>query len=407
MNDFKVYRDGDGVLIKAWNTGIDIEEEAFGQLYNVASLPFIFRHVAAMPDCHMGMGATIGSVIPTQGAIIPAAVGVDIGCGMAAMRLTNVWRDNLPDLKALRDGIENAVPHGRTDNGGKNDRGAWGTVPTDVERIYHTLYWERLNDLRLKYPTIQNAFERAPHQLGTLGTGNHFVEVSIDEEDRVWIVVHSGSRGIGNKLGSMFTKLAKEACAQWFVDLPDPNLAYIPEGTDLFGDYIMAMGVALDYAKRNRRIMLTNALRALTNLIGDVNVEPIIDCHHNFAAREAHFGKNVWVTRKGATRARKDDLIIIPGSMGTRSYICEGLGNANSFHSCSHGAGRAMSRTKARKTFTIEDHIAATAGVECIKDESVLDETPGAYKDIDAVMVAQDNLVKPIHTLKQVICVKG
>ena len=404
-----------GVPIKAWTNGVPVEDSARQQLINVASLPFIHKHVAVMPDVHWGMGATVGSVIPTKGAIIPAAVGVDIGCGMVAAR-TSLTANDLPDnLRGVRSAIQKAVPHGRTDNGGKGDRGAWHDVPDAVTRAmkasssYGDNLSEQLAAITAKHPKLERSAKRAPHHLGTLGTGNHFIEVCLDEANAVWVMLHSGSRGIGNQIGQYFIERAKEQMLRWFIALPDADLAYLAEGTQDFDDYVEAVGWAQDFARENRTLMLAATMAALQKAVprefdwGSVAV----NCHHNYVARENHFGANVWVTRKGAVRARAGDLGIIPGSMGARSYIVRGLGNAESFHTCSHGAGRAMSRAEAKRRFTVDDHVKATAGIECRKDAQVIDETPMAYKDIDAVMAAQTDLVEVVHTLRQVVCVKG
>lgn len=399
--------DSAGTIIKAWTNGVPVEETAVEQLRNVASLPFIHRWVAAMPDVHWGMGATVGSVIPTERAIIPAAVGVDIGCGMMAC-LTNLTAADLPDsLSGLRSAIEAAVPHGRTDNGGRNDVGAWqGSLPHNVVTAWSELEpgWDRIKDKHQKLDRGSTA-----SHLGTLGTGNHFIEICLDEEQRVWFMLHSGSRGVGNRIGSYFIALAKEDMKKWFIDLPDSDLAYIPEGTEHFGEYVRAVGWAQSYARLNRAIMMNSVVRAATTTLGrTVTTDALaVDCHHNYVQKERHFGRDVWLTRKGAVSAREGQYGIIPGSMGAKSFIVRGKGNRDSFMSCSHGAGRAMSRGEAKRVFTLEDHTRATAGVECRKDVGVIDETPGAYKDIDAVMAAQDDLVEVVHTLRQVVCVKG
>jgi tRNA-splicing ligase RtcB (3'-phosphate/5'-hydroxy nucleic acid ligase) len=396
-----------GRIVKAWVAGVAVEQTALDQLQNLARLPFIHQWVAAMPDVHAGIGATVGSVIPTRGAIIPAAVGVDIGCGMVAARTTLAASD-LPDgLAAMRETIEVAVPHGRTNHGGPGDRGAWGTPPDDVEAAWAAL---RPGYARIvaKYPKLDRGNDRT--HLGTLGTGNHFIEVCLDEADRVWVMLHSGSRGVGNRIGSFFIELAKRDAERWFIHLPDKDLAYFPEGTEHFNDYWHAVQWAQDYARVNRTLMLAHTLAALEQTPGLPPFRAddfVVQCHHNYVAREHHYGANVFVTRKGAVRAREDDLGIIPGSMGARSYIVRGKGDPESFASCSHGAGRAMSRAEARRRFTLADHAQATAGVECRKDADVLDETPGAYKPIDAVMTAQADLVEIVHTLRQVVCVKG
>jgi tRNA-splicing ligase RtcB len=396
-----------GVPIKAWVRGVVADPNAIQQLRNVAALPIVHGHVAAMPDVHWGIGATVGSVIPTRGAIIPAAVGVDIGCGMMAVR-TSLEARHLPDdLKALRVQIERAVPHGRTHHGGKGDRGAWRDVPARVEEA-----WKKL---RPGYERIVGKHSRldrgaTAEQLGTLGGGNHFIELCIDEAQRVWVMLHSGSRGPGNRIGTHFIELAKKDMKLHLHDLPDKDLAYFTEGAEHFADYVDAVGWAQRYARTNRDLMMAAILENLARsklLPPFTHGELAVNCHHNYVQEEEHFGASVFVTRKGAVRAGASDLGIIPGSMGAKSYIVRGKGNPDSFESCSHGAGRVMSRGEATRRFTVEDHIAATAGVECRKDQDVIDETPMAYKDIDAVMAAQSDLVEVVHTLKQVVCVKG
>ncbi len=404
---YDVFASDRGVPVKAWTRGVPFEDDAKAQLARCAEMPFIHKWVAAMPDVHRGIGATVGSVIPTLRAVIPAAVGVDIGCGMMAVRTTLGAADLPDDLRALRSAIEAAVPHGRTDNGGKNDRGAWHDVPQS-----HADAWARL---ALGYAAIiakHRKLDRGSHvtHLGTLGTGNHFIEMCLDQDDRVWLMLHSGSRGVGNRIGGYFIELAKADMRRWFIALPDADLAYFPEGTEHFDDYVAAVSWAQEYAAVNRELMMAAVVRAL-QASGrlrpfDATLEAV-NCHHNYVAREHHYGENVLVTRKGAVRARAGDLGIVPGSMGARSYIVRGLGNPESFHSCSHGAGRVMSRTEAKRRFTVDDHAAATAGVECRKDADVIDETPAAYKAIDAVMHAQRDLVAIVHTLRQVVCVKG
>ena len=395
-----------GVPIKMWTRGVPVEDEARAQLSRAAQMPFVFKHVAAMPDVHVGIGATVGSVIPTKGAVIPAAVGVDIGCGMMAAR-TSLVASDLPDnLEGIRSAIEQAVPHGRDVGRGKRDKGSWGDPPAAIVEAWATLVarFQRITD---KYPRLKNTNNLV--HLGTLGTGNHFIELCLDQDQRVWVMLHSGSRGIGNAIGSFFIELAKQDMRKWHINLPDQDLAYFPEGTDHFDDYVEAVGWAQDFAALNRRMMMTNVIRALRGQIAkpfDAELEAV-NCHHNYVQRENHFGENVLVTRKGAVRAAKGVLGIIPGSMGAKSFIVRGLGNAESFDSCSHGAGRVMSRTAAKKLVTLDEHIRDTAGVECRKDEGVIDETPKAYKPIEAVMAAQADLVEIVHTLKQVVCVKG
>jgi tRNA-splicing ligase RtcB len=390
--------------IKMWTRGVPVETEAKEQLARTARLPFIFHHLAVMPDVHVGKGSTIGSVIPTLKAVIPAAVGVDIGCGMIAAK-TTLTASDLPDnLREVRAAIEHAVPHGKTF--GKRDQGAWTNPPNNVNAAWAKLEegFEKITD---KYPHLAKTNNHT--HLGTLGTGNHFVEICLDEDDAVWFMLHSGSRGVGNAIGSHFIELAKDDMRTHIVNLPDRDLAYFEEGTKHFEDYVEAVEWAQEYARLNREVMMQNIVRAVKQVITkpfDTHVEAV-NCHHNYVSREHHFGKDILVTRKGAVRVRKGELGIIPGSMGARSFIVRGRGDAESFDSCSHGAGRTMSRTAAKKQFTVADHRAATAGVECRKDESVLDETPAAYKDIDAVMDAQKDLVEVVHTLKQVVCVKG
>jgi tRNA-splicing ligase RtcB len=394
-----------GAHVKMWTAGVPVEDEAKEQLRKTARMPFIFNHIAVMPDVHVGKGSTIGSVIPTLKAVIPAAVGVDIGCGMIAAK-TTLRAADLPDnLSGVRSAIERAVPHGRSP--GKRDKGSWGdSAPESADAAWSTLAdgFARITE---KYPHLAKANHRV--HLGTLGTGNHFVEVCLDEEQAVWFMLHSGSRGIGNAIGTHFIELAREDMRQWMINLPDRDLAYFPEGTEHFDDYVEAVEWAQGFARLNREVMMRNVVEAVRRVIPkpfESHVEAV-NCHHNYVNREHHFGQDILVTRKGAVSARKGELGIIPGSMGARSFIVRGLGNDDSFHSCSHGAGRKMSRTEARKRFTVDDHRAATAGVECRKDEDVIDETPAAYKDIDAVMHAQRDLVEVVHTLKQVVCVKG
>jgi len=406
-NSYETFSIDGGRPIKAWVRGVPLEEEAKQQLLNVSRLPFIHRWVAAMPDVHWGIGATVGSVIPTSGAIIPAAVGVDIGCGMMAVQ-TTLTAGDLPDnLRGLRTSIEKAVPHGRTNHGGRGDRGAWGTLPSRAA--------QRWSGLQAGYEKIVAAHRKldrgnAANHLGTLGTGNHFIEVCLDERDAVWFMLHSGSRGVGNRIGSYFIELARQDMERHWKQLPDKDLAYFNEGSEHFDDYVEAVAWAQRFAAENRAMMMENVIEAARSTPGirpfsaDVKA---VNCHHNYVAREHHYGKDVFVTRKGAVRAGLGELGIIPGSMGARSYIVRGRGNPESFESCSHGAGRAMSRKQARERFTLEDHVAATVGVECRVDIDVIDETPAAYKPIEAVMAAQRDLVDVVHTLRQVVCVKG
>jgi tRNA-splicing ligase RtcB len=388
-----------------WTRGVPVEPKAKEQLANTARMPFVFKHLAAMPDVHVGIGATVGSVVATKGAIIPAAVGVDIGCGMMATQTTLKAAD-LPDsLGAIRSRIERAVPHGFVTVPGRSVKGAWSVTPDSVLTRWRTLA-DRLDPIVEKYPRLK---PKRPHeQLGTLGGGNHFIEICVDTEQTVWVMLHSGSRGIGNLIGQTFIELARSDMKKHFINLPDRDLAYLVEGTEQFDDYVEAMHWAQDYAAENRRAMMDAVLRVLREELRPFQLgDSAVNCHHNYTARETHFGEEVLVTRKGAVRAGRGELGIIPGSMGARSYIVRGLGNPESFESCSHGAGRTMSRTEARKRFTVDQHVAATEGVECRKDAEVIDETPAAYKDIDAVMEAQRDLVEIVHTLKQIVCVKG
>lgn len=400
----KIYNNG---KVKAWTDGVLFEEQAKVQVANIAGLPFIFKHVAVMPDVHLGKGATVGSVIATKGAIIPAAVGVDIGCGMIAVK-TNIAANHLPDnLKDIRNEIERLVPHGKTF--GKRDNGAWTNPPNShIQRHKNLCFPGQYDKLCELYPKLRH--DSILEQFGTLGGGNHFVEICLDEENNIWIMLHSGSRGPGNRIGHFFIEKAKKLMEKYFIDLPDKELAYLPQGEELYNHYWWALDWAQNYAKQNRFAMLYNVLVALSKYFSYLDFsfdETVINCHHNYVSRENHYGENVMVARKGAVSAKEGQLGIIPGSMGAKSYIVKGKGNKESFTSCSHGAGRTLSRTKAKKEFTIEDHEKATAGVECRKDKDVIDETPGAYKDIDAVMEAQKDLVEVVHTLKQIICVKG
>ncbi|HIV70383.1 MAG TPA: RtcB family protein [Candidatus Aquabacterium excrementipullorum] len=394
------------VPIKMWTKGVPVEPEARQQLANAARLPVVFKHIAAMPDVHLGIGATVGSVIPTIKAIIPAAVGVDIGCGMIACK-TTLRAEDLPDnLGPLRSAIERAVPHGMTPHRRGRDQGSWENPPDLVDQAWSTLV-DDFEALCEKYPRLRNTNNRK--HLGTLGTGNHFIEVCLDEGGAVWFMLHSGSRGVGNAIGTMFIELAKKDAELHQRNLPDKDLAYFEEGAQYFGDYVRGVGWAQQFARLNREVMMKNLVATVRQVITkpfEAHVEAV-NCHHNYVQKETHFGEDVYVTRKGAVSAKKGELGIIPGSMGARSYIVRGLGNPESFESCSHGAGRVMSRTKAKKLFTVEDQIKATEGVECRKDDAVIDEIPMAYKDIDAVMAAQKDLVEVVYTLKQVLCVKG
>ncbi|OQW86054.1 MAG: RNA-splicing ligase RtcB [Rhodoferax ferrireducens] len=387
------------VPVKIWTD--DVDERSIEQLTNIASLPFIHHHVAAMPDVHLGIGATIGSVIATHKAIIPAAVGVDLGCGMVAARLS--LTANEIDEKALQkvfDQISRDVPVGRAQHRDEQ-------VLVDAAKPFEP----GLKSLTDRHPELLKAFgkfSKWTNQMGTLGGGNHFIEVCLDETNQVWVMLHSGSRGIGNAIASYFIALARKDMERWMIQLPDRDLAYFPEGSEHFADYVEAVHWAQDYAMQNRTSMLELVLSALQRHLPPFTVTTeAVNCHHNYVAQEHHYGENVWVTRKGAIRARAGDLGIVPGSMGARSFIVRGLGNPESFCSSAHGAGRKMSRTAAEKQFTVADMVAQTQGVICRKDKDVIDEIPGAYKDIDQVIANQADLTEILHTLKQVVCVKG
>jgi len=404
---YELHQPRGGVPIKTWTKGVFLEDQAVEQLSNIARLPIIHGWVAAMPDVHLGIGATVGSVIPTLGAVIPAAVGVDIGCGMMAVQTTLTANDLPDDLGPMRSTIERAVPHGRGGRGKRADEGSWSSVPHRVGSIWADMEtgFERIVH---KHPGIAKS-NHVVH-LGTLGTGNHFIEVCLDEADRVWFMLHSGSRGVGNRIGSHFIALAKKDMMRNDAHLPDANLSYFKEGSEHFDDYVEAVSWAQNFARHNRELIMNSVVGAVRRLKGIRPFETTkvaVNCHHNYVSKEHHYGKDVFVTRKGAVHAGRGVLGIIPGSMGTKSFIVRGKGNPESFCSCSHGAGRSMSRTEAKKRFSLEDHRRATQGVECRKDKGVIDETPAAYKDIDKVMKAQNDLVEIVHTLRQVVCVKG
>lgn len=379
----------------------DIDSASINQLVKMAQLPFIHSHIAAMPDVHHGIGATVGSVIPSKGAIIPAAVGVDIGCGMNAIRLS-LKASDLPDnLHAVRSAIEKRIPVGFEEHAHAAIQGA------TLNNI-----GKHLDAITDKHPGLlkmQRNFERTwGKQLGTLGGGNHFIELCLDEAEDVWVMLHSGSRGIGNVIGRYFIEKAKKDVGKTLGQLPDKDLAYFTEGTQHFEDYVQAVSWAQDYATLNRREMMRLVLNALQSQLKPfTTTREAINCHHNYVQKETHFGEEVYLTRKGAISAREGELGIIPGSMGAKSYIVRGLGNAQSFCSCSHGAGRRMSRTEAKRRFNSRDLAEQTTGIECRKDKGVVDEIPSAYKDIDVVMQNQTDLVEVIHTLKQVVCIKG
>jgi tRNA-splicing ligase RtcB len=392
----------DEMKVKAWTGGVPIEGDAVTQIHNLSKLPVLAGHIAVMPDVHLGKGATVGSVIPTRGAIIPAAVGVDIGCGMVAMQL-NMAASDLPEsLSAVRAQIERDVPVGfdmHDDRVASSDR-----LATAVDALYG-----RFDALAIRARLGKLDEARVWRQVGTLGGGNHFIELCLDEAQSVWVMLHSGSRNIGNMIGQCAIAMAREIALKEDRALPDRDLAWLDEGSIEFDEYVNSLRWAQDYAAINREVMLTLVLAALAKAL-QRDIEPVaaaVNCHHSYASLEEHFGQEMWITRKGAVSARAGELGIIPGSMGARSFIVRGKGNAESYSSCSHGAGRKMSRNAAKRQFSLNDLMLQTQGVECRKDSGVIDEIPGAYKDIDAVMAAQADLVEVVHTLKQVMCVKG
>lgn len=393
----QVIQDEGSRPIKIWTD--DVEASALTQLKNLSRLPFIASNgVACMPDVHAGIGSTVGTVIATEKAVIPAAVGVDIGCGMNAVRLSLKVSDLPDNLKPLRDEIERRIPLGA---GGAHDHS------TDIGEITNDLMRTVVDPLYKG--DLVKFHNKAASQIGSLGSGNHFIELCVDENQDVWIMLHSGSRGIGNMIGTHYIALAKREMEKFFITLPDDDLAYFPENTENFDDYMAAVGWAQNYALENRRRMMQQVIHAVRLMLPTefTITQEAINCHHNYVEKENHFGRNMWVTRKGAIRARSGDLGIIPGSMGQRSYIVRGKGDIQSYCSCSHGAGRVMSRAEAKRRFSLTDLIAQTEGVECRKDEGVIDEIPASYKDIDQVMANQTDLVEVVHTLKQVLCIKG
>jgi tRNA-splicing ligase RtcB (3'-phosphate/5'-hydroxy nucleic acid ligase) len=380
--------------VLSW-AGHDLGARESQMAQNVASLPFVFKHVALMPDVHLGKGALVGSVIATHEAIIPAAVGVDIGCGMQAIK-TPFKADRLEGkLKRIRKELEAVIPVGEGQN-------------KEIDKTVNNWQgWQQFQDL---HAGVQDLQTKSMKQMGSLGGGNHFLEVCLDTENAVWLMLHSGSRNIGNKLAQCHISTAKMLAKMAETQLPDPDLAYFVANTPEFEAYWHDLQWAQEYARYNREVMMGRFLKVLEkHLSGGQPTKPAIEinCHHNYAEKEVHFGENVYVTRKGAVRAQTGDYGIIPGSMGAKSFIVKGKGDVHSFCSCSHGAGRLMSRTRAKHHFTLDDLIAQTEGVECRKDSGLLDEIPGAYKPIDAVMEQQRDLVDVVATLKQVVCVKG
>ena len=398
MTICKVIEETGAVPVKIWTDDVDIG--SIEQLKNVARLPFVFHHVAAMPDVHVGMGATIGSVIATRGAVMPAAVGVDIGCGMLAAK-TNLKRADM-DTTRLSEALKailRRTPVGFQQHKDKN-------IHWDACRLFE----DELIELLRREPKVLDEMKSRhwTNEMGTLGGGNHFIELSADENEDMWIVLHTGSRGPGNVMASFFIRKAKALAQANQEALTDWNLAAFREGTIEFENYMLATSWAQRYAYVNRQEILSDVMKSLADVWPEIALDgEVINCHHNYVAKEEHFGEAVWVTRKGAIRAQAGEMGIIPGSMGTLSYLVRGLGHAESFNSSSHGAGRKMSRTQAQKAFTLEDLRVQTEGVVCRQDKGVIDEIPGAYKRIEDVMANQTDLTEIVHTLKQVLCVKG
>lgn len=386
-----------GPNVLSWLPAEQIEDSAMQQIENLSRMPFIFKHVAVMPDCHFGMGATVGSVIPTNRAIIPAAVGVDIGCGMIAVK-TPLTREDLPeDLSDIRKAIEHQVPL----SAGHYNRSIKKTAKPRIEQLEaKAAELDRLDF----YDKLDKNWRK---QLGSLGSGNHFIEVVLDEEGYAWAFLHSGSRGVGNRIAAHHIKIAKALMEKWYINLPDADLAYLVEDTPEFDDYMKDLDWAQEFALLNREEMMERIIRLLQYRCGDFEPVETIQCHHNFTQREHHFGKNILVSRKGAIEAREGQMGLIPGSMGTRSYVVRGKGNAASFNTAPHGAGRRLSRNKARNNFTMEDFDRDMEGIEVNRSEAFLDELPGAYKDIDLVMEQSAGLVEILHTFRQIVNVKG
>jgi tRNA-splicing ligase RtcB len=401
--------------IKMWTKGLEDapEPKALRQITNIANMPFIHKHVAVVPDYHLGKGATIGTVIATKGAVIPAAVGVDIGCGLNAIKTDLNAKDLPDDLHRLRSMIEAAIPHGRTNHGQRGDRGAWGVTPKEVQYQWDTHLAEGYARIIERHPNINKKrgleAQNTHQHLMSLGGGNHFLELCLDENESVWITVHSGSRGIGNRIGTAFIEKAKEEMAKYFIELADPDLSYLVKQSSLYDDYVFAVSWAQKFAHINRNLMLDAMLKQLALFVGKplIAQQQVISCHHNYINMENHFGQNVLVTRKGAVSAQEGEWGIIPGSMGTSTFIVKGKGNPESFCSCSHGAGRRLARGEAFRTITLEQHAKAMEGIECRLDAEILDESPACYKDINKVMAAQESLVDIVHTLRQIVNVKG
>lgn len=388
------------------NGEVPIDEKTIEQAKTYCSLPFV-THASLMPDAHYGKGSTVGSVVATQEVIIPAMVGVDIGCGMMAVKTSLTAKDLPQSLKTLRSNIESTVPHGRSKRRGGSDKGSWQDIPVEVQNRWNNELYMDFEKICEKHPTIKKS--NHVNHLGSLGSGNHFIEVCLDLENCIWVMLHSGSRGVGNRIGTYFISLAQQEMKKHFINLPDKDLAYLSEGNLYFQDYFEGLSWAQKYARINREIMMDRIIQSIRNSITKpfTITDQAINCHHNYVTKEHHYNKEFWITRKGALRAQKGDLGIIPGSMGARSFIVRGKGNTESLTSCSHGAGRIMSRNMAKKLFNEKDLKEQTKGVECKKDASVIDEIPNAYKPIDKVIDAQSEMIEVIAELKQIICIKG
>jgi len=388
------------------NEEVLIDEKTIEQAKTYCSLPFV-THASLMPDAHYGKGSTVGSVVATKQVIIPAMVGVDIGCGMMAVKTSLKAKDLPQSLKTIRSNIESTVPHGRSKRRGGSDKGSWQDIPTEVQNRWNNELYREFEKICEKHPTIKKS--NHVNHLGSLGSGNHFIEVCLDLENCVWVMLHSGSRGVGNRIGNYFISLAQQEMKKHFIKLPDKDLAYLSEGSLYFQDYFEGLSWAQKYARINREIMMDRIIQSIRNSISKpfTITDQAINCHHNYVTKEYHYNKEFWITRKGALRSQKGDLGIIPGSMGARSFIVRGKGNTESLTSCSHGAGRIMSRNMAKKLFNEKDLKEQTKGVECKKDSSVIDEIPNAYKPIEKVMSAQSDLIEVITELKQIICIKG
>lgn len=437
-----------GCNIHTWIEGVPVEKDVILNAMLISEIPFV-KHIAIMPDAHKGKGADIGSVIATEGYIVPSLVGADICCGISCVK-TSLKEDDIPEKTRhnLRIEIEKNVPSGRTNNGGKGDKGAWDIIPTHIQNIWNDNLKERFENICKKYPEI--ARSNNLNHLGTIGSSNHFAEISVDEEGCVWVMTHTGSRGIGAKIGSFFTNKAKEfyegvsknqkyenerlvkeyTLSEEFknlnkeekreaivnfrnkicfnrIEVPNSDLVYLKEGTEIFDDYLECVSFCHEFAKWNRSIIINNMIIAMKKVIGEFNTEEMISCHHNFVEKETHFDKEWYVTRKGAIMAREGQYGIIPGAMGKATFIVVGKGQEDSLSSASHGAGRVMGRREAMKTIDMEAHMEATKGLECYRGSEIIDESPLAYKDVYSVMKAQEALVSPICCMKAIICVKG